>query len=98
MQYGIYPVYSIPTPCKPKQIHIVSHPRAPHLRPIIHEIACLDNLLVVTVFALDTGGGAGSLQILFVNPKTGATKWADPQFAQVSYCQHPVCSRTKFPC
>ena len=40
-------------------------------------------MLIVTIFALDTGGGAGSLQILFVNPETGATKWVDPSYAQV---------------
>ncbi|KAI0359843.1 hypothetical protein OH77DRAFT_1419176 [Trametes cingulata] len=79
LQYGIYPTYP---PVKSKQLHIVPHPRAPHLRPIIHEIAAHDNLLIVTIFALDTGGGAGSLQILFVNPETGATKWVDPSFAQ----------------
>ncbi|KAI0775192.1 hypothetical protein BD413DRAFT_710198 [Trametes elegans] len=77
--YGVYPTCS---PAKSKQLHIVPHPRAPHLRPIIHEIAAHDNLLIVTIFALDTGGGAGSLQILFVNPETGATKWVDPLFAQ----------------
>lgn len=82
MQYGIYPTYP---PVKSKQLQIVPHPRAPHLRPIIHEIAAHDRLLIVTIFALDTGGGAGSLQILFVNPETGATKWVDPRFAQVSF-------------
>ncbi|KAH9903043.1 hypothetical protein C8Q73DRAFT_633341 [Cubamyces lactineus] len=78
-QYGIYPTYP---PVKSKQLHIVPHPRAPHLRPIIHEIATYDKLLIVTIFALDTGGGAGSLQILFVDPETGATKWVNPRFAQ----------------
>ena len=43
-------------------------------------------MLIVTIFALDTGGGAGSLQILFVNPETGATKWVDPSYAQVRSC------------
>ncbi|KAI0833499.1 hypothetical protein BC628DRAFT_1425746 [Trametes gibbosa] len=79
MQYGIYPTYA---PVKSKQLQIIPHPRAPHLRPIIHEIATYNNLLIVTIFALDTGGGAGTLQILFVNPETGTTKWVDPQFAQ----------------
>ncbi|OJT11446.1 hypothetical protein TRAPUB_11998 [Trametes pubescens] len=79
MQYGIYPTYP---PVKSKQLQIIPHPRAPHLRPIIHEIVAHDRLLIVTIFALDTGGGAGSLQILFVNPETGATKWVDPRFAQ----------------
>ncbi|KAI0671758.1 hypothetical protein C8Q78DRAFT_1030750 [Trametes maxima] len=78
-QYGIYPTYPS---VKSKQLQIVPHPRAPLLRPIIHEIAVYDKLLIVTIFALDTGGGAGSLQILFVNPVTGATKWVDPRFAQ----------------
>ncbi|KAI0635949.1 hypothetical protein C8Q77DRAFT_1155689 [Trametes polyzona] len=79
MQYGIYPTYP---PVNSKLLQIVPHPRALHLRPIIHEIAAYDKLLIVTIFALDTGGGAGSLQILFVNPETGATKWVDPSFAQ----------------
>ncbi|KAI8980200.1 hypothetical protein BD414DRAFT_421160 [Trametes punicea] len=79
MQYGIYPMHPH---AKSKQLHIVPHPRAPHLRPIIHELAAYDRLLIVTIFALDTGGGAGSLQILFVDPETGATKWVDPRFAQ----------------
>lgn len=87
LQYGFYPNYPIyppPAPVKSKQLHVVPHPRAPHLRPIIHEIATYGSMLIVTIFALDTGGGAGSLQILFVNPETGATKWVDPSFAQVS--------------
>ncbi|KAI1796830.1 hypothetical protein LXA43DRAFT_984704 [Ganoderma leucocontextum] len=85
LQYGFYPNYPIyppPAPVKSKQLHVVPHPRAPHLRPIIHEIATYGSMLIVTIFALDTGGGAGSLQILFVNPETGATKWVDPSFAQ----------------
>lgn len=84
VQCGLYPVYPSRTPAQPKQLHIVPHPRAPHLRPLIHEIAAhSEDLLIITIFALDTGGGAGQLQILFVNPETGATKWADPACAQV---------------
>ena len=82
-QYSVFPTYPAVPPTKPKQMHIVPHPEAPHLRPIIHEIAAHGSLLVVTIFALDTGGGAGSLQILFVDPESGATKWVDPTFAQV---------------
>ena len=84
VQCGLFPTYPPRPSPKRKQLHIVPHPRAPHLRPIIHEIACIEGLLIVTIFALDTGGGAGSLQILFVNPETGGTKWVDPRFAQVS--------------
>ncbi len=82
-QYPVFPTYPAIPPTNSRQIHIVPHPEAPHLRPIIHEIAALDRLLVVTIFALDTGGGAGSLQILFADPETGSTKWVDPTFAQV---------------
>ncbi len=85
---GNHPLYPARPPAKPKQLHIVAHPRAPHLRPIIHEIAAHGGLLIVTIFALDTGGGAGSLQILFVDPETGATKWVDPVFAQVRTLLH----------
>ncbi|EJF64937.1 hypothetical protein DICSQDRAFT_80777 [Dichomitus squalens LYAD-421 SS1] len=85
-QYGLYhpnyPLYQPPAPVKSRQLQVVPHPRAPHLRPIISEIAGHGGVLIVTVFALDTGGGAGSLQIMFVNPETGATKWIDPSFAQ----------------
>ncbi|TFK87454.1 hypothetical protein K466DRAFT_522407 [Polyporus arcularius HHB13444] len=81
-QYPVFPTYPAIPPTNSRQIHIVPHPEAPHLRPIIHEIAAHDRLLVVTIFALDTGGGAGSLQILFADPETGSTKWVDPTFAQ----------------
>lgn len=83
LQYDIYPSYPTLARAKSKQLQIVPHPRAPNLRPLIHEIASHGKLLIVTIFALDTGGGAGSLQILFVDPETGATKWVEPRFAQV---------------
>ncbi|KAI0749768.1 hypothetical protein C8Q80DRAFT_645405 [Daedaleopsis nitida] len=79
---GIYPGYPTTLPAKPKQLQIRPHPRAPHLRPIIHEIATHGDLLIVTIFALDTGGGAGSLQVLLMNPETGIAKWVEPSLVQ----------------
>ncbi|PCH42172.1 hypothetical protein WOLCODRAFT_120067 [Wolfiporia cocos MD-104 SS10] len=73
--------FVLPTPAPIWRVALHSHPRAPAISPVIHQLAVADGMIAATVVL---PGGNSPLQVFLVDVKTAYSGWVDPRYTEAT--------------